>query len=197
MVGGTFDPVHRGHLALAEAALRCARLDRVLLVPAAAPPHRDPARASAQDRLRMCRLAAGGDPKLEVSDLELRRQGPSYTVETLAELARQNPGAELFLVLGWDAARELRSWQQPERVLEQATLVIVPRPRVPGPVPAELSAAGIDPARTLICRERTPAVSSTEVRQRLAKGEDPAGLVGPAVAGYIREHGLYAPGTGA
>lgn len=196
MVGGTFDPVHLGHLGLAEAALRCARLDRVLLVPAAAPPHRDPARASAEDRLRMCRLAAAGDPRLEVSDLELRRRGPSYTVETLAELARDNPTAELFLVLGWDAARELRSWHEPERVLELSTLVIVPRPGVAGPSEAELRATGIDPARTLICRERTPAVSATEVRARLSKGEDPAGLVAPAVADYIREHGLYSVRTG-
>src|SRR5207247_1483550 len=92
VMGGTFDPVHLGHVAMAEAAAACAGLDRVLIVPAAVPPHRPAAGASAADRLAMCRLAAAGHPALEVSDIELRREGLSYTVDTLRELAAERSG---------------------------------------------------------------------------------------------------------
>jgi nicotinate-nucleotide adenylyltransferase len=191
VVGGTFDPVHVGHVAMAEAAIRCAGLDRVLLVPAALPPHRRPAAASSEDRLEMCRLATAGVAGIEVLDLELRRGGASYTVDTLEELARANPGAELHLVLGWDAARELRSWHRPEEVLRLARLVVVSRPGLPDPQEADLRAAGIDPARVLLCPERTPDVKATEIRRRLAAGEDAAALLHPAVAEYVRRRGLY------
>ena len=88
-MGGTFDPIHNGHVALAEAAVECAGLDRVLLIPSSQPPHRPPARASIEDRLAMCRLAAAGHPRLEVSEIETRRAGPSYTLDTLQELHRE------------------------------------------------------------------------------------------------------------
>ena len=196
VVGGTFDPVHVGHLAMAEAAIRCAGLDRLLLVPAALPPHRRPAAASAEDRLAMCRLAAAGRPGIEVSDLELRRGGASYTVDTLEELERTNPGAELHLVLGWDAARELRSWRRPDDVLRLARLVVVSRPGLPDPGPDQLRQAGIDPERVVLCRERTPDVRATEIRRRLAAGEAVDALLVPSVAKYVREHGLYSRDEG-
>src|SRR5205807_6072650 len=107
--GGTFDPIHLGHVAMAEAAADCAGLDRVLLRPASVPPHREAAAAPAEDRLAMTRIAVAGHPRLDVSDLELRRAGPSYTVDTLRTLGRKRPGDELYLVLGWDAARDIRS----------------------------------------------------------------------------------------
>jgi nicotinate-nucleotide adenylyltransferase len=195
VVGGTFDPVHVGHLAMAEAAADCAALERVLLVVAARPPHR-PTVAPARDRLAMCRLAAAGHRRLEVSDLELRRSGPSYTADTLAELAAEYPGDELHLVLGWDAARELRSWHRPEQVLRLARLVVVPRPGYGSPGPAELVAAGIDPSRVSLCPARTPEVESTELRRAVCSGRDLAGLLDPAVEAYIRHHRLYACGPG-
>lgn len=194
IVGGTFDPIHLGHLAVAQAALECGRLDRVLLVPSALPPHRPPAEASAEDRLAMARLGAAGLDRVGVSDAELRRPGPSYTADTLAEVHAQHPDAELFLVLGWDAARDIRQWHQPERVLELARVIVVNRPGLPAPAEADLRAAGFDPARVLVCRDRTPDIKATRVREVLAAGGDLDGLLAPAVARYVVDRGLYRGG---
>jgi len=192
VMGGTFDPIHLGHVAMAEAAAACAGLDRVLVVPASVPPHRAEATAPAADRLAMCRIAAAADPRLEVSDVELRREGPSYTVDTLRQLTAERPRDELHLLLGWDAAREIRSWRSPDEVIGLARLVVVSRPGYPVPSEADLGAAGIDPARAVLCDVRTPAVESTEVRRRAEEGRDLAGLVDPAVEAYLRRHRLYA-----
>jgi len=192
IVGGTFDPVHVGHVAMAEAAAACAGLDRVMLVPAGIPPHRRPAVAPAEDRLRMCELAVAGHPRLEVSDLEVRRAGPSYTADTLRQLAEMWPHDELYLVLGWDAAREIRTWHRPDRVLALARLVVVTRPGYPTPTPQDLARAGIDPERALLCDVRTPDVESTDIRHLAGRGGSLAGLVHPAVEAYLRDHGLYA-----
>jgi len=194
VVGGTFDPIHLGHVALAQAALECAGLDRVLLIPAARPPHRRPAEATAEDRYSMTRLAAAGLARFEVSDAELRRAGPSYTADTLAALQDQNPGAELFLVLGWDAAREIRQWHRPARVLELARLIVVNRPGLPAPSQEDLRAAGLDPAQVLLCTANTPDINATRVRQVLAEGGDLDGLLNPEVARYLVERGLYGAG---
>jgi nicotinate-nucleotide adenylyltransferase len=190
-VGGTFDPIHLGHVAMAKAARSCADLDQVLVIPVRLPPHRSPPAASEADRLTMCELAVRGQPGLQVSDLELRRPGPSYTLQTLRDLHTTDPGSELFLVLGWDAARELRSWHRPEEVLRLATAVVVPRPGLPEPTPEDLRAAGLDPGRAVRCRIGTPDIRATEVRRRLQARETTDGLVDPAVLAYIREHHLY------
>jgi nicotinate-nucleotide adenylyltransferase len=192
VVGGTFDPVHLGHVAMAEAGAACAGLDRVLIVPSGLPPHRGAAAAPAADRLEMCRLAAAGHPLLEVSDMELRRHGPSYTVDTLRQLAAEHPGDELYLLLGWDAARELRSWRSPDEVLRLARLVVVSRPGYPRPTERDLEAAGIDPRRVVLCDVRTPDVESTDVRRLIEQGGDLAGLVAPEVEAYLRRRHLYA-----
>ena len=197
VVGGTFDPVHVGHIAMAEAAAGCAGLDRVLLIPSASPPHRGPARAGAEDRLEMCRLAATGHPLLEVSGLEVARPGPSYTVDTLSNLRRRRPTDELFLILGWDAARELQSWHRPDRVLELAGLVIVPRPGLTDPSRQDLVRAGLNPDRVVVCSVRTPAVDATEIRERVGSGQSLDGLVDPAVADHIAARGLYLASDGA
>ena len=191
LLGGTFDPIHFGHLALAEAAIECAGLDRVLLVPSAQPPHRPSARASAEDRLAMCRLAAEGDPRLEVSEIEIRRAGPSYTLDTLAEVRQERPGDELFLVLGWDAARELASWHRPREVLALSRPVIVNRPGLERPGEADLRRAGLDPARVIVCPQRTPDARATEVRRLAAAGSELESMVPEAVARYIRKRRLY------
>jgi nicotinate-nucleotide adenylyltransferase len=188
LLGGTFDPIHNGHLAAAEVSLRCAQLDRVLLVPAGIPPHRAPAVAPAEDRLAMCRLAAGG-ADLDVWDVELRRQGPSYTVDTLEEFHRTWPDDEPYLILGWDAARDLPSWHDWRRVVALARLVVIGRPGQPPPAPAQLSAITTEPV--ILCMEPTPDVNATEIRRRLETGESLTGLVPPEVENYIREHRLY------
>src|SRR5438270_604232 len=191
VVGGTFDPIHLGHLAVAQAALECGQLDQVLLVPSARPPHRRPAEASAEDRFAMARLAAEGMDRVEVSDAELRRTGPSYTADTLAELQAAQPDADLFLVLGWDAAREIRLWERPERVFELARVLVVNRPGLAPPTEAELREAGLDPDQVLLCDVRTPDVKATRVRAVLASGGELDGLLAPGVARYIAERGLY------
>lgn len=191
VVGGTFDPIHLGHIALAEGARDCAKLDRVLLIPAADPPHRGGPVASAQDRLEMVRMAVRGHRGLEVSDIEMRRKGPSYTADTLAAITSEMPGAELYMVLGWDAAAELRSWRRPDVVLNLARLVVVPRPGLPAPSEADLRAAGIDPARTVRCQVTTPRVEATEIRERARVGRSLQGLVDPAVEDYLVTRGLY------
>lgn len=192
IVGGTFDPIHLGHIAMAEAGADCARLDQVWLIPAEVPPHRPPAVAPAADRLEMCRLAAAGHSRLEVSDIELSRGGPSYTVDTLQQLRRERPGDELYLLLGWDAAREIRAWWAPDEVMRLARLVIVTRPGYAAPTVDDVASAGIDPARAVLCDAHTPNVESSDVRRLIEEGASLRGLVDPAVESYLRRRGLYA-----
>lgn len=190
VLGGTFDPIHLGHLAAARAAMDCARLDRVLFVPAGTPPHRGPAVASAEQRLEMCRLAIDEEKGFEVSDVEMRRSGRSYTADTLRELSRERPGDQLFLVLGWDAARLFSTWHEPEAVRRLATVVVVSRPGSASPDAAALVAAGLDPAKTVLCVRPTPDISGSTLRRAIANGEDVRDLPA-AVERYIAKNRLY------
>lgn len=192
ILGGTFDPMHVGHLAAAEAAIGCASLDRVIFIPAATPPHRAPAVAPAEQRLEMCKLAAAGDARFVVSEVELKREGPSYTVDTLAELRRLHPADELFLILGWDAARLFPTWRRPDEVRKLASVVVVGRPGSEAPRKADLSAASLDGDGVVMCLEPTPDVSASEIRRSVAAGESIAGKVPAAVERYITAHRLYA-----
>jgi len=176
---------------MAEAGADCAALDRVLLIPSNVPPHRSAAVAPAADRLEMSRLAAAGHRRLEVSDIELRRPGPSYTVDTLRQLKTERPGDELCLVLGWDAACDIGAWRSPDELMRLAGLVIVTRPGYSRPSPADLAAAGIDAARVVICDAQTPEVDSTDVRRLIEEGGSLKGVLDPAVELYIRRRGLY------
>jgi nicotinate-nucleotide adenylyltransferase len=191
VLGGTFDPIHMGHVAVAKAAMECARLDRVLFVPSAQPPHRTAAEASAEDRLVMSRLAVDGESRFEVSDVEVKRGGKSYTVDTLQELHRSLPDDELFLILGWDAARLFRTWHQPEGVSALASFVIVGRPGMPSPTQADLKLAGLAPDRVVMCLLPTPDISGSELRRAIATGKSVAGKLPPAVEGYIAAHHVY------
>ena len=191
VLGGTFDPVHNGHVAAAEAAVECAELDEVVFVPAGDPPHRPAAEATPRQRLEMCRLAVEDDSRFAVSDIEVRRDGPSYTLDTLLALRGENPHAELFLILGWDAAAQLRSWHRPDEVLALAPIVVVSRPGRGAPGEAELRSAGLDPSRIIVCARPTPAVSGSEIRRALMVGKGIAGMVPPAVERYIAAHHLY------
>ena len=191
VLGGTFDPIHLGHLAAARAAIGCATLDRVLLVPSGTPPHRPGAEAPAEMRLEMCLLAAAGQPGLEVSDVEIARAGPSYTADTLDELRTLHPQDDLYLILGWDAARLFSTWHDPERIKRLATVVVVNRPGTPSPDSAQLAQAGLDPDDVVLCAADTPDVSASELREALARGDSVTEKVPSEVARYIATHRLY------
>jgi nicotinate-nucleotide adenylyltransferase len=192
VLGGTFDPFHNGHLAAAEAAMDCTRLDRVIFVPAAQPPHRPPAAAPARQRLEMCRLATADDARFAVSDVELNRGGPSFTVDTLVELRGLHPGDELFLILGWDAARLFPTWQRPDKVRALASIVVVGRPGSGAPSDHDLKAAGLGGEGVVLCLEPTPDVSASEIRRAVAAGESIDSKVPAVVERYIADHRLYA-----
>ncbi len=211
IVGGTFDPPHVGHLALARAARDAWALDEVRLMPTGRSWQKAGAGATSAQRLEMVRLALAGTApaeRLVVDDREVRRDGPTYTVDTLREL-RAELGAEpmLVLVLGSDQLRNLHTWHRWRELFEHAHVVATQRERVPldalpPEVEAELAARGADalpdaPAGT-IAFFRMPAVpvSATALRAQLARGERPAGLSPPAVLDYIETNGLYRPPPG-
>ena len=192
MLGGTFDPIHAGHLGAAKAAIDCAHLDRVIFVPAGQPPHRPPAIAPAQQRLEMCGLATAGEARFAVSDVELGRRGPSYTVDTLSDLRKLHPDASLFLILGWDAARLFPSWRRPEQVRALASIVVIGRPGSGAPREADLEPAGLEGEGVVLCLEPTPDISASEIRRAVGAGESIAGKVPDVVEQYITTHRLYA-----
>src|SRR5260370_27398385 len=192
VLGGTFDPIHIGHLAAAKAAIDCAHLDRVLFMPSGQPPHRPSAAASAEHRLEMTRLATSDDARFAVSDLELRRAGVSFTSDTLSDLRSLDPRAVLFLILGWDAARLFSTWHRPEKVRKLATIVVVARPGSGSPQPADLEAAGLDGDGAIVCPNRTPDFSASTTRQAIHGGRSIMGKAPPPVERTTATHHLYA-----
>jgi nicotinate-nucleotide adenylyltransferase len=179
--GGTFDPIHLGHLAAARAARECAQLDKVLFVPSATPPHRGPAVADPQQRLEMTRLAIDDEKGFEVSDVEVRRDGVSYTVDTLRQLHRMHPEDELFLIIGGDAAKLFDTWREPGEVRRLASLIIVTRPGSGAP----------SGTSDIVCERPTPDVSASLLRRRLAHGQPVTDMLPQAVADYVAGKGLY------
>ena len=139
----------------------------------------------------MARLAVEGEPRFEVSDVEIRRGGVSYTADTLDQLHGAHPNDELFLILGWDAARLFSTWHEPDRVRSLASVVIVGRPGTETPSSSELAASGLEPERVIKCFVVTPNVSATELRRALAAGQPVAANLAPAVERYIAEQRLY------
>jgi nicotinate-nucleotide adenylyltransferase len=190
-MGGTFDPVHNGHLAAARQLLAVADLDEVWLMPNATPPHRTTGPvAPAEDRMRMVELAVAGHQGLVPSRMEVDRGGISYTIDTVRELAREYPGQRFAILLGSDAALQIRSWHDADRLLEEASFVIFNRPET-ALAPQTLHELGFAPARSRIVHLDTPAIAAHQVRDRLARGAPIDDLVPAAVADYIRTHGLY------
>lgn len=183
--GGTFDPPHIGHLVAAIDARQALDLDVVLLVVANVPWQKVGARrvSPAEDRLAMVRAAVEDAPGLEVSDLEIRRGGDSFTADTLADLRREEPDAELFVILGDDAASGFATWERYEEVAEGATLVVVDRPGHPAPVDPRFSWVRVDIPEL--------EVSSTELRERVAAGRSIRYLTTPGVASCIEQRSLY------
>ena len=139
----------------------------------------------------MTSLAIQEEPGFELSDAEVARGGTSYTADTLDELHRRHPSDELFLILGWDAARLFRTWHEPDRVSKLASVVIVDRPGVGHVTTAELAGLGLDPARVVACHVPTPDVSASALRRAIAAGRPVTGQLPAAVERYIAEHRLY------
>lgn len=175
VLGGTFDPIHVGHRIVAQDVLEALDLQRMLVVPSARPPHRE-AVAGAERRLRLTRRAFRGDGRIDVTDLEVERPGPSYTVDTLEELRERRSPDELFCVIGADQLRDFAGWRRPERIAELAELVVMNRgdeePRPPRGLP-EL------PFRSV--RVTRVELSSTRIRERLEAGRSIRYLVPEAV----------------
>jgi len=186
ILGGTFDPIHNTHIELARAALEQAGLDRVLFVVSATPPHkRHEVVASADDRYALVNSALAKEERMQACDIELHRNGPSYTADTLRELTQRHPGAEFFLILGLDALRDLPGWREPEAILERAHILAAWRPDADGRAPEQLQGHYTQ-------LDFPPCdISSTDVRQRLMRGEAVQDTVPQAVLESIRERGLY------
>lgn len=213
ILGGTFNPIHFGHLGAADDVRELLGLDRVLFVPSAHPPHKTADLARAGDRLEMVRLALVDRPAFETSAVEIDRGDVSYSVRTLATLSTTFPGARLFFLLGLDAFAELSTWHEPESVLRQADLVIMTRPkwnyddvvRSPflEPLTSDQTAILRDPSRRVVqLRSRdgrnaylvrvTPLpISSTQIRRRVRQGQRLGGLLPCEVESYILFNKLY------
>jgi nicotinate-nucleotide adenylyltransferase len=194
--GGSFDPVHRGHVLLAECCRRQAALDRVVFVPTARQPHklRTP-RAGNADRLAMLELAIAGRPEFATSPIELERGGVSYTVDTLRAIAAAEPGAKLYLLLGADSLADLPTWRDPAAICAIATPLAVRRPGWAEPNVDALTGIASPGQLEEVRRHRiempaTP-ISSSRIRSLIAQGGEWQSLVPPEVAEYIVERGLY------
>ncbi len=212
LFGGTFNPIHVGHIEVAEAARQRFALDRIFLIPAAQPPHKQTL-TSAADRLAMACLAVAGRPGWEVSDVELRRAGPSYTIDTVAWFKRTSPpGTEFFFLLGIDAFLEFNTWKAYSTLVKEVALIVLARGGDEADVAAMIDrlkrfiarhfpsgyrwdAAGafIHPDSHAVYLFNGPriAISASEIRERIARGEDARPWLDPAVAAYIERKGLY------
>ena len=194
VLGGTFDPIHSGHLVLAEVVRARLRLTEVLFVPAGHPWFKADNHISAADqRLEMVRLAIKDKPYFKLSTVELKRPGPTYTVDTMADFRRRlGRRAELYFILGWDNLKELPRWREPQKLISLCRLVAVPRIGAAAPDLKELEAAipGIT-HRVVMMDEPHIDISASQIRERVAGGLSIEHLVPEAVAGYIKEQGLY------
>jgi nicotinate-nucleotide adenylyltransferase len=183
--GGTFDPPHVGHLVTALNVRHALGLDRVIMMVANVPWQKEGSRpiSPAADRLAMVRAAVAGVDGLEAGDLELERPGPTYTADTLAELAIRHPGVELFTILGDDAAAGITTWERADEVCARSQLVVVDRPGAPVELPSGFDWLHVEVPHL--------EVSSTDLRQRFVDGRPLDFLVTPAVLDVVRQRGLY------
>ena len=199
ILGGTFDPIHNGHLAAADAAQQSLSLDAITLIPSHVPPHRhDPVGASSEERYEMAALAAAERPGWSASRIEVNRKGPSYTYDTLVQLGETvSVGSQFFFILGADAFAEIASWSRYPAVLDLAHFVVVSRPGITldslrERVPSAFSGRPTAKTRVILVEANTPDISSTEIRRRVRTGQSLRNLVPDPVAQYIATHRLYA-----
>jgi nicotinate-nucleotide adenylyltransferase len=196
LYGGSFDPIHYGHLLLAECARETLALDEVWLIPAAVPPHKQTRElAPAKHRIAMLELALAGHEQIKSSQLEIDRGGISYTVDTLAAIHDQHPDATLFLLMGADSLNDLPTWREPARICELATIAVVRRGGSPEPDFSILQPIASDQQRTAIqqAQVQMPLIelSSTDLRQRAATGQSLRYRTPRAVEKYIETYGFY------
>jgi nicotinate-nucleotide adenylyltransferase len=193
VLGGTFDPVHNGHLRIADTLRTALNLDRVLWVPAGRPPHKsDQIVSSDRDRLAMLDLALAGSATDEISTIDIDRSGPSYTADTLEILAGRFPSARLFFLMGEDSLRDLPTWHDPERILRVAELAVAGRPGVETDLESlELQVRGVG-KHVHVVPTKEIAISSSDIRRRVRESQPVGGLVPAIVEAYIRDNGLYA-----
>ena len=187
MFGGAFDPPHRAHVALARAAVEQLKLDRLCVMPTGQAWHKDRSLTAAEHRLAMTRLAFAGLPNVEVDDRELRRAGPTYSVDTLRELRDEHPVAQLYLLMGEDQAAGFTRWIAWQEVARLAVLCVAGRGTGAG-LGALRALPGV---RVETLQWAQMHESATDIRSRLAAGQDITDLVEPAVASYIESHHLY------
>jgi nicotinate-nucleotide adenylyltransferase len=194
VLGGTFDPVHLGHLMLAGVVRQYLAPAEIIFMPAARPWMKEHiAISSAEDRLEMVKLATCGREGFSVSTIEIERGGPTYTVDTLRELRGRLPeGRELYFILGWDNLLELPRWREPEALIRLCKLVAVPRigRRVPDAAMLEKLLPGLS-SRVILLAKPEIDISASVIRERVRRGESIRHLVPDAVAGYIEQRGLY------
>jgi nicotinate-nucleotide adenylyltransferase len=192
--GGTFDPVHNGHLHIANVLRDALQIDRVVWVPAGRPPHKRGQIVSADfDRVAMLELAISDAPFDTISTVELDRPGPSYTADTLTAMANELPPASLYFLMGEDSLRDLPNWREPERILAAAELAVVGRPGVDVDLKALYLALPASKDRVHLVPTRELAISSSDIRRRVAAGDSITDLVPPSVAAYIADRELYKP----
>ena len=198
ILGGTFDPIHMGHLRMAEHVFQRMELEQIIFIPAYVPPHKlGQDFAPAEDRYAMTELAVADNPHFIVSDMEIKRTGVSYTIDTIRELHRQYADKELHFIIGADSVAQLHTWHNIEEMLEMTTFVAVWRPGYEGAMEELVRHLG-QRARERVLLLDTPVydISSTEIRTRIREGRSLAGLVPGSVEKYIFEHGLYGCLTG-
>lgn len=184
--GGTFDPIHTTHLRIAETALGSAKLDQILFVVAARPPHkRGGTVATPEDRYEMVRAALADQPDMAADDLELRREGPSYMVDTLRTLHERQPDAQFFLIIGMDSLVDLPGWRETEAILELAKVLAIPRPGESYDVPSSLE------GKYELLPFDEVDVSSTSIRESIARRADVTKLVPSGALRYINQKGVY------
>jgi len=193
VLGGTFDPIHYGHLVIAEDARACLRLRRVLFVPAHHPPHKpDSTYSSFEHRVRMTELGIAGNPSFELSLIEMRREGPSYTVDTLRDLqAELRAEAELYFIVGMDSLGNLMEWHKPAELLTLCRLVVAERAGYRVDLPALKKALPGLKSRLELIDTPELSISSTDLQRRVRLGLPIRYQVPPAVVRYVHEHRLY------
>ena len=194
IMGGTFDPIHIGHLVIAEAVCNEFQLDRVIFIPANIPPHKQGSKVtSTLHRYIMTIAATYANPRFFVSDMEMERPGPSYTIDTMEALAKElGPDTELYFILGADAVCDLPTWNHVERLLELCWFVGTTRPGCVSSIDAVIEQLG-ERGKAKILRLTTPEleISSTDIRDRIRKGRSIKYIVPEAVESYIEKEGLY------
>ncbi len=187
ILGGTFDPIHMGHLVLAEQVKEKLKLNRVIFIPCLSPPHKTKRKLSMADhRFRMAALAVEDNPSFSISDVELKRTGLSYTIDTLRQLKRTHPDSEIYFLTGSDVLDEIHTWKDPEEIYKLAKMVIAVRPGFDGFDPGNRFAE-----KSIIIHITGLDISSSQIRERVKKGQSIRYLVPSRVEEYIRKKKLY------